>query len=71
MVFYIVCVCVRVRARERERERYLEAVTAVWVGTIHSLLKYLMSTVFVLNAGLCQHQLITAVNLQIFMLILE
>ena len=47
----------------------LEAVTAVWVDKIYSVLKHLTSAVFVLNAELCQHLLTTAINIQIFMLI--
>ena len=54
-----VCVCVT----------YLGAVTVAWVGTIYSLLKHLMSTVFVLNAGLRQHLLTAAVDVQTSMLI--
>ena len=54
---YLVCILLREHTHmyERERETYLGTITAVWVGTINSLWKHLMSTLFVLNTELCQH----------------
>jgi hypothetical protein len=48
-----VCVC----------DSDLEQLTAVWPGTIYCI--EISSTIFVLNAELCQHLLTTAVSLLI------